>query len=636
MVKKRMIYMNLKKFICFALTACMVTAWTPAVAFAEDSKGTLQDFAVTHVLNEENNWDISKEIIMPGDSFVIEPKYEFSHEKVQNVDFWAACPRLIHASLYLDYVGSNDYNGENVRWYTDKLVRSKAEPSKIVPCKNNTYNVIKMAYDRGDLDSVLASMKSDDEENKKALEDALKGEVTVNAGYVNNTDTPIVLEQVRGGSSQSEGAIYGGEYGMTVLVDAFSTQNWGCTIQFYEPYYTITYENLLDGEEKGLPDRYYIKPEKQEIILPNPVRAGYHFVEWRGGLNFADKINDGENTVYTFDWENNLAEAGYDFGDETLEPHFSSGYTVTFNANGGLMDDEEYDICELDMKSDEFLDISKHIPKRDGYDFVGWCLYPDAGDDSLIKNTDNYDWVDKWDTAWHNDMYPDNDYYDIQLYAKWKKADPCADGHKVRKSITKATTKTNGKIVAKCSVCNKTISKKVIAKASDISLSDVAYIYNGKVRKPSVTVNDSNGKKIGMTNYTISYDRGRKNVGSYDVTINLKGNYKGKVKKTFTINPESTVISKLTEGKKKLIVKWKKQSVQTTGYQIQYSTSGKFAGAKTVTVSDNPTTEKTITELKSGKKYYVRIRTYKSVNVNGKTKKLCSSWSKIKSVKVKG
>lgn len=259
MVKKRIIYMNLKKFICFALTACMVTAWTPAVAFAEDSKGTLQDFAVTHVLNEENNWDISKEIIMPGDSFVIEPKYEFSHEKVQNVDFWAACPRLIHASLYLDYVGSNDYNGENVRWYTDKLVRSTAEPSKIVSCKNNTYNVIKMAYDRGDLDSVLSSMKSDDEDNKKALENALKGEVTVNAGYVNNTDTPIVLEQVRGGSSQFEGTIYGGEYGMTVLVDALSTQNWGCTIQFYEPYYTITYENLLDGEEKGLPDRYYYK-----------------------------------------------------------------------------------------------------------------------------------------------------------------------------------------------------------------------------------------------------------------------------------------------------------------------------------------------------------------------------------------
>ena len=71
---------------------------------------------------------------------------------------------------------------------------------------------------------------------------------------------------------------------------------------------------------------------------------------------------------------------------------------------------------------------------------------------------------------------------------------------------------------------------------------------------------------------------------------------------------------------------------QTKGYQIQYSTDSKFkSGNKTVTVNKNSTTKKTISKLKAKKKYYVRIRTYKTVKVNGKSVKLYSAWSKAKS-----
>ena len=81
--------------------------------------------------------------------------------------------------------------------------------------------------------------------------------------------------------------------------------------------------------------------------------------------------------------------------------------------------------------------------------------------------------------------------------------------------------------------------------------------------------------------------------------------------------------------KKGFEAKWKKQSTQTKGYQIQYSTDSKFkSGNKTVTVNKNSTTKKTISKLKAKKKYYVRIRTYKTV---GK-QKYYSDWSK--SVKV--
>ncbi|MCM1434389.1 MAG: fibronectin type III domain-containing protein [Clostridiales bacterium] len=92
----------------------------------------------------------------------------------------------------------------------------------------------------------------------------------------------------------------------------------------------------------------------------------------------------------------------------------------------------------------------------------------------------------------------------------------------------------------------------------------------------------------------------------------------------------------MTAGKKKFTVKWKKQSAQTTGYEIQYATDSKFTqNKKTVTVSKNKTTSKVVSKLKAKKKYYVRIRTYKTVKVNGKNTKIYSSWSKAKTVTTK-
>ena len=110
-----------------------------------------------------------------------------------------------------------------------------------------------------------------------------------------------------------------------------------------------------------------------------------------------------------------------------------------------------------------------------------------------------------------------------------------------------------------------------------------------------------------------------------------KGNYTGTKTLYFTIKPKATSISSVSAGSKKFTVKWKKQSTQVTGYQIQYSTSSKFSKAKTVTVSKNKTTSKTVSKLKAKKKYYVRVRTYKTV---GKTK-YYSSWSSAKSVTTK-
>ena len=208
--------------------------------------------------------------------------------------------------------------------------------------------------------------------------------------------------------------------------------------------------------------------------------------------------------------------------------------------------------------------------------------------------------------------------------------------HTTKQTVTKATPTANGKIVNYCSVCKKTLSTTVIPKASSIKLKATSLTYNGKVRTPKVIVKDRTGKTlVKNTDYTVSYTKGRKYVGKYAVKITFKGKYSGTKTLNFTIKPKATSISSLTAGSKKFTVKWKKQATQTTGYQVQYSASSKFSKAKTVTVGKNTTVSKKISKLSGKKKYYVRVRTYKTVKINGKSIRIYSGWSKAKTVTTK-
>ena len=117
--------------------------------------------------------------------------------------------------------------------------------------------------------------------------------------------------------------------------------------------------------------------------------------------------------------------------------------------------------------------------------------------------------------------------------------------------------------------------------------------------------------------------------GGVTYTKNSAGEYVGKKAK-------KPSIKKLKKGKKAFKITWKKVS-GVSGYQVQYSTSKKFTKktSKKITYKGNKKFTKTVKKLKGGKKYYVRVRTYKTVKVNGKTVKLYSSWSKAKTVTTK-
>ena len=202
--------------------------------------------------------------------------------------------------------------------------------------------------------------------------------------------------------------------------------------------------------------------------------------------------------------------------------------------------------------------------------------------------------------------------------------------HSYSNVVTKATTSKNGKIVKRCS-CGAVKSTTTIYYPKTITLSSTSYTYDGKVKKPTVTVKGSNGKVISASNYTVSYASGRKNVGKYKVSVKFKGNYSGTVSKTFTITPKATSLTKLTPQSKGFTAAWKKQTVQVTGYQLQYSMSKSFSSKTTKTITKNATASASYKGLKAKKTYYVRIRTYKKVSSTN----YYSAWSAVKAVTTK-
>lgn len=192
--------------------------------------------------------------------------------------------------------------------------------------------------------------------------------------------------------------------------------------------------------------------------------------------------------------------------------------------------------------------------------------------------------------------------------------------HNIKTEKATATKKDMGYIAKYCTTCAwDDESFESYFPYETVKLSKTSYTYDGKEKKPGVTVTDVLDQPISKSEYT--------------VTIKFKNHYAGTEKRTFTINPKGTALSKVTSPKKaQLKVTWKKQATQTTGYQVQYSTDKNFKkGNKTVTVKGAKTTAKTISKLTKGKKYYVRVRTYKTVNKTN----FYSGWSKSSSVTVK-
>lgn len=155
--------------------------------------------------------------------------------------------------------------------------------------------------------------------------------------------------------------------------------------------------------------------------------------------------------------------------------------------------------------------------------------------------------------------------------------------------------------------------------------------YTGKKIEPKVIVKNGGKTLTKGTDYTVSYKNNVK-PGKATITITGKGNYTGKKTVYFNIVPKKAAISKLASTKKATMsVTWKKDST-ASGYQVVIAKNSKFTSGKvTATITKNTTTTKTFTKLSKGKKYYVKVRAYKTID----GKKVYGSYSAVKTKTVK-
>lgn len=201
--------------------------------------------------------------------------------------------------------------------------------------------------------------------------------------------------------------------------------------------------------------------------------------------------------------------------------------------------------------------------------------------------------------------------------------------HEYQTVIKAATNKKNGYRQEICSKCGDEKEKVVIYKIKSVKLARTSYIYDGRVKKPTVKAYDSRGNVIDGGNYKVTYQAGRKKTGRYSVTLEFSGDYSATVVRYFNIMPKGAVIKDIKGGQGCITIRPKNQGGTITGYQVEYSKDRKFSSG---TVKKNfKSGQKTckLTYLDVNQKYYVRVRTYRTVG----DKRLYSTWSEKKAVR---
>ena len=418
-------------------------------------------------------------------------------------------------------------------------------------------------------------------------------------------------------------------------------------------YYTIFAKTSLAGTEaeRGTVEGIGKYKEGDKVTLKAKVADGCYFESW----NEDNKVLS-NNEIYTFTVtkDRNIKAIVQQLID----------YEVKFETNGGTS------IPKQTIWTNNPYVIKPSNPKKEGNVFEGWYVDKafskvfDFKNTKIEKNTIIY-------AKWHKHTVTNVaaksatckttgnvSYYKCNVCGKIFKdsngsqeitlastiTPKIAHNQKeevISKEKTKATLSKDGKIVrkiqTKCTLCGDILSTKTTTEKiyypKTIKLSKTTFKYNKKVQLPTVKVKDSKGNVINESNYTISYSNKKsKKVGEYTVTVKFKGNYKGEKKLKYTIKPQGTILKKLKAGSEQFKASWNKNTDQTTGYQIQYATNDKFTkNSKKELIENNKKTSQKFKDLKAKKKYYVRIRTYKTV----KGKKIYSSWSETLKVKTK-
>lgn len=262
----------------------------------------------------------------------------------------------------------------------------------------------------------------------------------------------------------------------------------------------------------------------------------------------------------------------------TIQKEFeikASSYTVKYNANGGTgapaAQTKEYGVN---------LTLSDTVPTRKQYIFCGWSKESDAASATFKSGAE----------------YTENE--DVTLYAVWKK------------KATQKITSSNKTLVIKNTTTLKPVVKdnaKLTFKSSNTKVATISS--TGKIT----------AKSYGKATITITAKETAKYLsGTKKITVKV-------IPKKVTWNYAKSTT------KKQLRLSWKKDST-VTGYQVQISPKSSFS-SHTIQryVNKSIVMPLKVSPLASKKVYYIRVRSYKTVN----GVKYYSSWSTTKKVTIK-
>lgn len=313
----------------------------------------------------------------------------------------------------------------------------------------------------------------------------------------------------------------------------------------------------------------------------------------------------------------------------------------------------------IDGKTDDFINVKAgelvprpDDPVKDGYMFLGWFTDDDVEWD-FEKDTvkEDFNLNAKW-----RELSDDVDEYTVKFDSAGgsavadqrvesgskvtKPADPTREGYTFvgwqldgkdydfSKPVTKSITLT--------AVWSKNAPGTGI-EGAQVTLEEAKFAYNGKVQVAKVASVVLDGKSLEQgKDYQVGV-YGGKLVGAYKVVVTGIGDYSGQVTAQFKIVPAKVIgVKAKAVGKGKAVkLTWASHKAQTTGFEVCWAVSkaklakGKLTGKATVKKASAKAYS--AKKLKSGKRYYFKVRAYKVVD----GKKYWSSWSKVKSAKAK-
>ncbi len=426
----------MKKIICAILSLCMLAAFLPLTAGADE----LDPERYAH-----DEWYVG----VKGKAFeadhVIGPGGDVLNSRYEQVHYWciimpgetiAILPNTSHPGFGIQGGHISSWYGNTIYQMDDPVVVTDYLTHGSVPAKTELTPLATETMTVPFGDRVV-----DKPDSPVASSDGISSIEYVSL-YRNDTGLPIIFDGGRDGAFNKtvDHSIVGMDSsGYTVFQGGITVKS-SPTLIFAEPYYTLSlgkgyFEYQVGGGydieaplPKGthFPDRLYVtnKDVTYEMPIPEAERFSLAAFYNRGrGIFTPNESGVKGDGVYTYVY--NMQSRTRNFSQTELEdflcdtlvaPRFYEGYTIRFYGRGGKIDGKTEKfvaaVTEYTWSRDDLtLDIGTVVPVANGANFLGWCTDPDRPTETLITDTSP-------EYVWEN-VLRQSDSRHTNLYAVW-------------------------------------------------------------------------------------------------------------------------------------------------------------------------------------------------------------------------